>query len=92
MNRRIHWLLAATLLGGGTAWAQAPAPPPEAAAKPAQPPSTLSGRVVSVDPAKGEAIIETADGQKHPFRGDAATISGLTVGQQVDLKLRQAAQ
>jgi hypothetical protein len=87
MNRSMQWILAATLLGGGTAWAQAPAPQPPPAAS--QPPSTLSGKVVSVDPAKGEAMIQTADGQTHPFKGDAATLAGLTVGQEVQLNLRQ---
>ena len=88
--------VAAALLAGGPALAQAPKPNCQPSASPrgdvagskAKAPEKIEGTVTKVDPTKGMITVRHNDGTTHEFKGSAETLADYNVGDKVQMTLR----
>jgi len=83
-------LVAATIGWSGQAPAQTKTDTPSAAV-PSSAPEKIEGTVTSIDAKNGMATLRGDDGQTHSFKGDAATLTDLKVGDKVTLNKRAEA-
>ena len=83
-------LVAATIGWSGQAPAQTKTDTPSAAV-PSPAPEKIEGTVTSIDAKNGMVTLRGNDGQTHSFKGDAATLNDLKVGDKVTLNKRAEA-
>ncbi|PYO03494.1 MAG: hypothetical protein DMD91_00905 [Candidatus Rokuibacteriota bacterium] len=82
-------LVAATIGWSGQAPAQTKHDTAASAAVPSSPaPEKIDGTVTANDAKNGMVTLRGNDGQTHSFKGDAATLNGLKVGDKVTLNRR----
>jgi hypothetical protein len=84
-------LVAATIGWSGQAPAQTKSDTPPSASVPSAAPEKIEGTVTSVDAKNGMVTLRGNDGQTHSFKGDAATLNDLKVGDRVTLNKRAQA-
>jgi len=90
----IGWAVVAALVATIVGWSgQAPAqtkksdPAPSAAVSGA--PDKIDGTVTAIDARNLMVTVRGDDGQMHSFKGDAATLNDLKVGDKITLNKRQ---
>ena|SRR5215510_8233618 len=83
-------LVAATIGWSGQAPAQTKSDTPSASV-PSAAPERIEGTVTSIDAKNGMVTLRGNDGQTHSFRGDAATLNELKVGDRITLNKRDQA-
>ncbi len=96
MNRKtwIGWAVVAALVAMTIGWSgQAPAQTktdaaPSAAVPSSPAPEKIEGTVTAIDAKNGMVTLRAGDGQTHSFKGDAATLNDLKVGDKVTLNKR----
>lgn len=95
MNRKtwIGWavvaaLVAVTIGWSGQASAQMKTDTSSAAVPSSAAPEKLEGTVTAIDTKNGMVTLRADDGQTHSFKGDAATLNDLKVGDKITLNKR----
>jgi Cu/Ag efflux protein CusF len=99
MNRKT-WIgvaVIAALVAATVGWSR-PAPAqtrtdtaPSASVPGAGAPEKIVGTVTNIDAKSGLVTLRAADGQTHSFKGDAATLNDLKVGDKITLNKRAQA-
>ena len=84
-------LVATTIGWSGQAPAQMKTDTPSAAVPSSAAPEKIEGTVTSIDAKNGMVTLRGNDGQTHSFKGDAATLNDLKVGDKVTLNKRAEA-